>query len=283
MNRLILAVFTLMILSLVSGPSFALDFIKFGTSHDDAFWGNPDNELPGFPSTVEYLAARGKNEITSLSLTDGNVEDVFNGDFGLFDALVVSENIDLLSQSSYELFNEFVSNGGCLILTGDHAEGEDEFLNNTFGYSVNVTTVMDFIDTFSIQGGAASTQFAGGPSGLSALDLTAVYSNTPGTRIYDGPTGVAVFTDTFGLGTVVAIGWDYCCFESEVVPPNADELVLAWYEVVNRAFIQCFPDQVVTPTKNIPTMSEWGLIATAGVLGFTGIWFAVRKRRARVV
>ena len=83
---------------------------------------------------------------------------------------------------------------------------------------------------------------------------------------------MAVFTDQFGRGgTVVAIGWDYCCTEGAPITQNQ---ILDWYEVVNRAFDQCTEPVVLQP---IPTLSEWGLIAMAGVLGIVG--FMVMRRR----
>jgi hypothetical protein len=269
MKKLILNLFLLISILSVSGPSYALDFIKFGTSHDADFWDDP-NELPGVPSTVQYLEARGKNQITSIDLTDQNVQDVFNGDFGAFEAIVVSETIIQLSPESYALFNQYVSDGGCFILTGSH-ESEDDFLNNAFGFNVAVVSVSSGADTFSIQPGASGTQFAGGPSGLIAANATVAFSNTPGIDVYNGTTGEAVFTDTFGLGTLTAIGWDYCC-----TPPNDPNDILDWYEVVNRAFDQCAP---VDPSRPIPTISEWGLIAMAGILGIFGLFAAIRRRK----
>lgn len=281
MKELILNLFLLLTILFVSIPSYAVDFIKFGTSHDENFWGTPNEDFGVFPSTIQFLAAKGRDQITSLDLTDENVEDVFNGDFGSFDAIVVSEEIEteeVLSPASYALFNQFVSAGGCLILTGDHADGEDEFLNNAFGYNVSVTDVQDVIDTFAIQPGSTPA-FSDGPNTLVAADLTTAFSNTPGTVIYQGSEGVGVFTDAFGAGTVVAIGWDYCCTaQSEGGPGfNTPEQILAWYEVVNRAFSQCgFPEEI----PPIPTLSEWGLIAMAGILGIFGLLFALRRRKA---
>ncbi len=34
--------------------------------------------------------------------------------------------------------------------------------------------------------------------------------------------------------------------------------------------------------EDVPTLSEWGMIAAAAGLGLAGIWFAGRRRRARV-
>ncbi len=276
MKKLVLNLFLFVALFSVSGTSYALDFIKFGTSHDDGdFWGTPNAYFDPFPSTVEYLAARGKNQITSVDLTDQNVQDAFNGDFGSFEAVVISENIEEISPESYALFNQFVNAGGCLILTGDHGDGEDEFLNNTFGYSVGITTVsLDSADTFSIQPGADGTAFPGGPAVLASADLTAAFSNTPGSIIYDGAIGVGVFTDGFGEGTVNAIGWDYCCPGSGTIEGQ----ILDWYEVVNRAFDQC-TGSIGSFSRPIPTLSEWGLIAMAGILGMIGLFAAMRRRK----
>jgi hypothetical protein len=274
MRKLILSAFLFIALLCASSPSYALDFVKFGTSHDDDFWGSKDNDLTPFPSTLDFLSVKGKHEITSLDLIDGNVQNVFDGDFGAFDAIVVSESIDeKLSPESYALFNEYVSAGGCLILTGDHGEGEAEFLNNTFGYTVQVLDTTDKVDTFSIQPGAIGTAFAAGPGNLTAADLTTAFGNTPGKEIYTGALGVVVFTDEFGEGTVNVIGWDYCCLDDP--GSNTRDQILDWYEVVNRAFEQCQP----TPPPTIPTLSEWGLIAMAGVLGIFGL-LAARRRRA---
>ena len=270
--------FLFIIFLFASSSSYALDFIKFGTNHDDEFWGTQGEAFaPDFPSTVQYLQERGKNQITSIDLTNQNVQDAFNGDFGPFDAIVVSEcqegegsGCEDLTPENNALINQFVSGGGCLILTGQHANGEDDFLNNTFGYDIGVIEVDNVVDTFAIQLGANGTEFAGGPATLVAADLTSAFSNTPGITIYNGTKGVGVFTDEFGEGTVTAIGWDYCCSDDE---ENTEGEILDWYEVVNRAFDQCPEPE----PRTVPTLSEWGLIAMAGILGIVG--FIVMRRR----
>jgi hypothetical protein len=271
MKKLILNLFLLISILFASSSSYALDFIKFGTSHDADFWNDP-TELAGVPSTVQYLQQRGKNQTTSIDLTDQNVQDVFNGDFGAFEAIVVSETIIQLSPESYALFNQYVSDGGCFILTGSH-QAEDDFLNNAFGFNVAVVSVNSGVDTFSIQPGASGTLFAGGPSGLIAANATVAFSNTPGIDVYNGTTGEAVFTDTFGEGTLTAIGWDYCC-----TPPDNPSDIIAWYEVINRAFDQC-TGEATSFARPIPTLSEWGLIGMAGILGMIGLFAAMRRRK----
>ena len=276
MKKLTFNVLLFAVLLSVSGSAYAQNFIKFGTSHDVDFWGTPNLEFGTFPSTVQYLAVRGKNQITSVSLSDQNVQDAFNGVFGSFEAVVVSESIPSLSPGSYALFSQFVESGGCLILTGDHGDGEDEFLNNTFGYNVVINaTSQNPADTFAIQPGAEGTAFPGGPGSLAFADLTVAFGNTPGTTIYNGALGVGVFTDGFGGGTVNVIGWDYCCSNG-----NTEQQILDWYEVVNRAFDQC-SGIVNSFTRPIPTLSEWGLIAMAGILGIFGLFAALRRRKVR--
>ena len=273
MKKLISGIFLIAVLFTLSASSYALDFIKFGTGHDSDFWGTPDVAFGTFPSTVQYLAARGKNEITSIDLTDQNVEDVFSGALGPFDAIVVSEGIQTLSPSSYALFQQYVLSGGCFILTGSHGS-EDDFLNNAFGFSTSIVFLSDGVDTFSIQPDAAETSFAGGPAALIAANASVAFINNPGLNLYTGALGTAVFTDTFGKGNISALGWDYCC-----TPPNDENAILAWYEVVNRAFDQC-SGEVVTLARPIPTLSEWGLISMTGILGIVGLFAALRRRKA---
>jgi hypothetical protein len=279
MKKIILNLFLFIALLCASSSSYALDFIKLGTGHDvDDFWGTPDAYLAPFPSTIQYLRARGKNQtnpIDTLDVTDENVQDVFAGVYGPFDALVFSESLKQeLTPETYGLINSYVSNGGCVIVTGSHLD-EADFLNNAFGFSIISTNASNGVDTYSIQSSANGTAFPGGPVGLIAADATLVFSNTPGTTIYSGSTGTAVFTDQVGGGTVSALGWDYCC-----APPGSRRDILDWYEVVNRAFDQCTGTSSLS--RPIPTLSEWGMISAAGGLMLVGVFFAVRRKRAAV-
>jgi hypothetical protein len=136
--------------------------------------------------------------------------------------------------------------------------------------------VQDVVDTFSIRPAAAGTQFQDGPGTLVAVDLTSAYSNTPGAAIYSGSTGVTLFTHEFGDGTVNVIGWDYCCTEGA---DNTPQQVIDWYDVINRAFDQCTGQSSSPTTENIPTLSEWGLMAMAGLLGIFGLFAALKRRK----
>jgi len=262
--------FLFIIFLFASSSSYALDFIKLGDSHDDDFWGTPDSHIPNFPSTLQYLAERGNfqtNPINTLNVTDANVQQALAGDFGPFNALLFSESINFLTPETYGLINNYASSGGCVIVIGEIEEEGEALLNNSFGYNVVSQFAQDDVDTYALQAGASGTAFEDGPTTLIAANATNFFSNTPGTTIYDGATGVAVFTDNFGNGSVTVVGWDYCCD-----PPDEPGPILDWYEVINRAFDQCRVAHAA-----IPTLSEWGLIAMAGVLGIVG--FMVLRRR----
>lgn len=93
--------------------------------------------------------------------------------------------------------------------------------------------------------------------------------------LYNGTTGDAIFTDIFGLATLNSIGWEYCC-----TPPEDENEILACYEVFNRAFDQCaFIEPPSPPVQaTIQTLSEWGLIILAGILGMFVLVTIARKK-----
>ena len=47
--------------------------------------------------------------------------------------------------------------------------------------------------------------------------------------------------------------------------------------------ITCTFTNVTGHVSNIPTLSEWGMIAAAAGLALVGVFFAVRRRKAGVV
>jgi len=115
-----------------SSSSYALDFIKLGTGHDDDFWGTPNFEFDPFPSTIQYLAERGNfqtNPIDTLDVTDANVQQALAGAFGPFNALLFSEDIEDLTPETYQLISNYVSGGGCVVVTSSH-DDETEFMNS---------------------------------------------------------------------------------------------------------------------------------------------------------
>jgi hypothetical protein len=49
----------------------------------------------------------------------------------------------------------------------------------------------------------------------------------------------------------------------------------------NEPIVEC--NFVNLITTNVPTLSEWGMIAAAAGLGLIGVFFAVRRRREQAV
>lgn len=84
------------------------------------------------------------------------------------------------------------------------------------------------------------------------------------------------------LGYSVFIEGDdlVCSIFEETVDKLGFKLSVQEYEDCRQRLIQgCNLGQSAT---NIPTLSEWGMIAMAGVLGIFGLYMAVRRRKAAV-
>jgi len=64
----------------------------------------------------------------------------------------------------------------------------------------------------------------------------------------------------------------------------------AWDVNANEVFVECLTvgsvncvfTNVIT-SRNIPTLSEWGMIAAAAGLAMIGVFFAIRRRKAQAV
>ncbi|MBM3839065.1 MAG: hypothetical protein FJ398_14075 [Verrucomicrobia bacterium] len=91
----------------------------------------------------------------------------------------------------------------------------------------------------SLQAGAVGTTFAGGPATLRDLSCTTHF--TSGSRpagaalIYANATTDLVWVKQVGSGTVVWLGWDYCC--------GSDSFQNDWYRVLDSALhVELDPD-----------------------------------------
>jgi len=92
--------------------------------------------------------------------------------------------------------------------------------------------------------------------------------------------GGAVCDDSSGLESEVG-----CC----TIGPRNCEDDLGWRDCVGDSpevdgeiwtpEVSCSEVPICTET-NIPAVSEWGLIAIAGILGFIGIFMIIRKRKS---
>ena len=75
-----------------------------------------------------------------------------------------------------------------------------------------------------------------------------------------------------------------CCMISEdscrtQLPGIGCDGMLFFVSTCNTTINRCVPNVGETETQNVPTLSQWGLIATAGLLGFVG-FVVVRRRKA---
>jgi Tol biopolymer transport system component len=143
--------------------------------------------------------------------------------------------------------------------TGIITQITDETAGNSFASSINADgTRIAFNSSANINGG--------NPDGNDEIYL------------FDTTTGIftQITDETAGNSTVSSINTDgtRIAFQSRANinggnPDGNDEIYLA----------VCLDP---TTARNIPTLSEWGLIAMAGVLGIIGL-FAIRRRKAAAV
>lgn len=94
---------------------------------------------------------------------------------------------------------------------------------------------------------------------------------------------IALFVFSFLIIALPEKGYSSCCIS-----------VGGCVDIPDGIVVKCFPDtfveggvcepgpgefgQCVVP-RNVPTLSEWGLIATAGILGFIG-FMVIRRKKA---
>jgi hypothetical protein len=187
----------------------------------------------GHPLDGGRLAAFGGHSlVTTFFPNDANWTAALGGAFGPFDAIVVGENQGFaapLSPPTIAAIQTYVSSGGRILVVGGHGR-ESLTLNGFFGYGTATASFQCCQGTViaTAQAGVVGTSFDGGPAGLTNLNSTVLLSATPGTTMYAGAGGVAVFVDSFGAGIVGYLGWDYCCGGSSAE-------VDAWYDVLDRA------------------------------------------------
>ena len=79
-------------------------------------------------------------------------------------------------------------------------------------------------------------------------------------------------------------GWELVEVECEDGGPGLNVLVDDENRVVADCLSQGFAACTFTnrALSNIPTLSEWGMIAAAAGLGLIGVFFAMKKRRAQI-
>ena len=69
------------------------------------------------------------------------------------------------------------------------------------------------------------------------------------------------------------------CFDIMLPPPGVPGMTCSVQNVVLGAVCNESAGQCIVISRDIPTLSEWGLIAMAGVLGLIG-FMVIRRKRA---
>lgn len=164
-----------------------------------------------------------------------------------------------------------------------------------------VTVVSSFILLLVMSGVLADRAEAGG--GQLACSVTIRKNAGPPGQFFDflvEPSVGSAFEIPLRSGEegVFGLNFGQSAIVSETVPPgwrlvdvtcesgpgisiiiDDENSVLIDCLTVSEAF--CAFNNVQTGT--VPTLSEWGMIAAAGGLMLVGVWFAIRRRKARAV
>jgi exosortase sorting signal-containing protein len=225
----------------------------------------------------QTLIAQGNNVTTFTGITGPEITAAVAGKtFLIIPELQngnLSPDLDDAARIAIELF---VRGGGTLIVF-DPGDGDPlAVINEVFGFdnmTLKLTSGGAAVAPITLDAAAAAgTPFAGGPAtiaiNLNATD-TVLASSIPnfGRIIYkDAKGNGAVVLLPFSLGNVVIMGWDW--FDAQPVGSQDG----GWLAVLAAA------GQIVGSTA-IPTLSEWAIIAMAGVLVALGL-IALRRGRA---
>lgn len=189
--------------------------------------------------------------------SDADWATALAGGFGDFDLIIIAEDTEAastLSAGTLSDIADYVSAGGCVIVSGNH-NNEDETLNAIFGFS---TTNVNDDDTASLQGSASGTAFDGGPATLVDLSAVEALTGAPGVVYYAQATSGAawVFVAEFGAGVVGYHGWD---FNEAGSSGDQDD----WYDVLDRIIAQ----KAVVPFLPTRWLIAFGLlVALLGTL-----------------
>lgn len=124
------------------------------------------------------------------------------------------------------------------------------------------TVVGDFEMQFTVE---APFSFPGGGLIIRFSNPSAAYA------LYNGCDQVLVYGSNFDTSGFF-LGRFYG--DADGLPP---------YDNTDGGNIGAFRVAGGEPISNVPTLSEWGMIAAAAGLGLVGVFFAVRRRRAKTV
>jgi hypothetical protein len=221
--------------------------------------GHTVTTFTGTSAAALSAALVGKSVLVIPELQNGNLSPVLDKNASLTLAL-------------------FVDNGGTLVMFDPGVGDPLAVLNQSFP-QFKLTSDGGAVGTISKTAAAAGTPFASGPAtlttNLNAVD-TIKADSLPSSAtlplsshiIYaDGNGNAAVTLIQYGGGNIVIFGWDWF----DAAPVGGQDG--GWLSVLDIA------GNDVVGTQPIPTLSEWAMIAMAGLLLVVGIG-ALRRPRA---
>jgi hypothetical protein len=218
--------------------------------------GHTVTTFTGITAAAINAAVAGKTALVIPELQNGNLSPDLDADAGL-------------------AIHIFVANGGTLIMFDPGSGDPLAVLNQVFGvktFTFQLTSGGAAAPPISLNAaGAAGTPFQGGPATLSinanATDTVLASSLPDGSSIIyqDASGNSAVTLLRIGGGNVIVMGWDW--FDAQ--PTGSQDG--GWLAVLDTA-------AAIVGTSPIPTLSEWAMIAMAGLLIALGL-FALRRPR----
>lgn len=176
---------------------------------------------------------------------------VLNGEFGSFNAIAFGENGSVPNETVAAAIRAYLNGGGKVIGIDDH-NGQTDFYNDTLLLSTFAAYTCREDDSIAgtITAAVAGTSFAIGPnevrnasctSGLATSSLPAgAKTFYAGESIPEAPKPATsspqvisvatslVWANAYGTGTLIGLGWDYCCADSEKTTDD-------WYIVLDNA------------------------------------------------
>ncbi len=192
-------------------------------------------------------------DFTEFTPDDAGWATALTGGDGPFDSIVVGERQSgyTLSPSTQSSIATYVSNGGKVVIVGDH-NASLSFLNPVFNYSA--------VESYGCNSGqdinstlnpllAAHSGFASGAANLRNLSCTSAIVTTSlpvgAHSLYRASGNTLAFTTAYGAGQMIWLGWDYCCGSKSY----EDD----WYFVLASALAPsyqiCSIDPNVTPVR----------------------------------
>lgn len=250
----------LLALILFAAPSQAAVVALFAdTAFVDYNPGNSGSEASNLQAT---LVSQGDTVNTFTGTTASDWSTALTG----VNVLVIPEQENgalypALAAGAVTAIQNFVTNGGTLIVGQDY----ENFLNSMFGWSL----ATGGNDPYSLTANAAGTSFAGGPATLPYNNDTTGFTGLPtsATCMYDNTGTCAVFTATYGSGSIIYLGWDWF----DAAPTGTQDG--GWLSVLNSAvtFNPTAANVQPIPTLGYPAL----LLLTLALIGFVA-----RKRRS---